>query len=307
MALINCPKCGKSISNTSKACIHCGCGLEICPECGSALSCDTHKCPNCGYVMVQKEEPQKIESENNSKKNEKLPLNQAIAFVQKNNSIFKAIKIWEPIIEILLVIPLMLIPIIAMVLLLLQSSESTFLRAFNDPSLINFADLLQSPEALLFAVLFIPFFSFIIFINIVLPDLKNLLLRKAVNKIGYDIVATHKYFSSVAEYRFTSPDSRNCWFVYMLDNEKDIARNTIILHIAQLIAFPLLFPVSIVIQMINGNILSYMIQGDFGGIVRLFIFLLTFVILVLLLAVPSGIITSYINKKRDAIISQWKK
>lgn len=58
MALINCPECGKEISDKSKACIHCGYPLEEetnkavvyvkCPECGKEVPNDIDNCTYCG-------------------------------------------------------------------------------------------------------------------------------------------------------------------------------------------------------------------------------------------------------------------
>lgn len=68
MALINCPECGKEISEGSKFCIHCGYPLDednntiltvndneydllICPECGHDVSETADICPNCGFSI----------------------------------------------------------------------------------------------------------------------------------------------------------------------------------------------------------------------------------------------------------------
>lgn len=83
MALIQCPNCGKSVSDKAKACPGCGyqliaddaaeAGTIVCEECGSTIpeGCDT--CPNCGCpvqphegqsVLKDKNEPQKVETVN---------------------------------------------------------------------------------------------------------------------------------------------------------------------------------------------------------------------------------------------------
>lgn len=51
MALINCPKCGKQISDKAANCI--GCGVELaairkCEECGEVILPGVAACPNCG-------------------------------------------------------------------------------------------------------------------------------------------------------------------------------------------------------------------------------------------------------------------
>lgn len=66
MALIECPNCGKEISDKAKDCIHCGYNLEehydeiisnnlfpiaICPECKIAITKKSSQCPNCGCPL----------------------------------------------------------------------------------------------------------------------------------------------------------------------------------------------------------------------------------------------------------------
>ena len=52
MALINCPECGKQISDRAKVCVHCGINLQTdytkCPECGSFVSRRKNMCQVCG-------------------------------------------------------------------------------------------------------------------------------------------------------------------------------------------------------------------------------------------------------------------
>ena len=54
MALIECPECGKKISDQAKMCPHCGMPLEktiICPECGEEISSEEKNCPACGFPV----------------------------------------------------------------------------------------------------------------------------------------------------------------------------------------------------------------------------------------------------------------
>lgn len=60
MALIQCPECGKEISDKAKKCVHCGkifvvedvADIKIkCNECGVILSETDEVCPNCGYTV----------------------------------------------------------------------------------------------------------------------------------------------------------------------------------------------------------------------------------------------------------------
>lgn len=51
MAIISCPECGGSISDTVKACIHCGCKINYCKECGSISVGDQSACETCGFVF----------------------------------------------------------------------------------------------------------------------------------------------------------------------------------------------------------------------------------------------------------------
>ncbi len=58
MALIHCPQCGKEISDTIEACIHCGCHLPtVCPECGSIFAGEIAVCTHCGYRLKEAEAP----------------------------------------------------------------------------------------------------------------------------------------------------------------------------------------------------------------------------------------------------------
>ncbi len=72
MAMIQCPECGKEISDKAKKCIHCGKILieeqpEVikCSECGAVLSSTDTECPNCGCPVEKKTEevtkPQQVE------------------------------------------------------------------------------------------------------------------------------------------------------------------------------------------------------------------------------------------------------
>lgn len=72
MAMIECPECGKEISDKAKKCIHCGKILieeqpEVikCLECGAVLSSTDTECPNCGCPVEKKMEeivkPQQVE------------------------------------------------------------------------------------------------------------------------------------------------------------------------------------------------------------------------------------------------------
>lgn len=57
--LINCPECGKEVSDKAKQCIHCGFPFEkeiemidyytVCPECGNKNETDVYTCVYCGH------------------------------------------------------------------------------------------------------------------------------------------------------------------------------------------------------------------------------------------------------------------
>ena len=56
MALIQCPNCGKEISDKAQSCVYCGYifsqeAKKTCPECGNELEQDVSVCPQCGYPM----------------------------------------------------------------------------------------------------------------------------------------------------------------------------------------------------------------------------------------------------------------
>ncbi len=55
MALIQCPQCGKEISDQATQCVHCGYQMgnsqHRCKECGVVLTGNERVCPNCGYPL----------------------------------------------------------------------------------------------------------------------------------------------------------------------------------------------------------------------------------------------------------------
>ena len=70
MALINCPQCGKEISDKASFCPQCGFELTnansekneddnlkvlVCEECGKEISEDENFCPNCGCPITKKD------------------------------------------------------------------------------------------------------------------------------------------------------------------------------------------------------------------------------------------------------------
>ena len=61
MALINCPNCGKEISDKAQKCVYCDYILTpeskiTCPECGNEIDQDATVCPRCGYPIAVAEE-----------------------------------------------------------------------------------------------------------------------------------------------------------------------------------------------------------------------------------------------------------
>ena len=81
MALINCPNCGKEVSDQAASCIHCGAeiptpkpeevdeGPARCPECGTEIQGDEEACQNCGCPLkpiTQESEGAKPEQSENS-------------------------------------------------------------------------------------------------------------------------------------------------------------------------------------------------------------------------------------------------
>lgn len=67
MAIIQCPKCKKEISDKSEKCVHCGYVLisknKFCTECGNELEEETKFCPKCGCPVIKdyKNVPQQVE------------------------------------------------------------------------------------------------------------------------------------------------------------------------------------------------------------------------------------------------------
>lgn len=64
MALINCPDCGKEVSDSAPSCIHCGCVLKVntirCPECGAENSENTKTCAKCGFAFKTENTAQQV-------------------------------------------------------------------------------------------------------------------------------------------------------------------------------------------------------------------------------------------------------
>ena len=50
-AIIQCPECGKEISDQSERCIHCGVPIYVCPKCGNLASGKLKFCPRCGNAV----------------------------------------------------------------------------------------------------------------------------------------------------------------------------------------------------------------------------------------------------------------
>ncbi len=62
MALVNCPICGKSVSDKAEKCVRCGYSLKSrnfirCKECGAILEDDDTICKNCG-CPIEEDEPE---------------------------------------------------------------------------------------------------------------------------------------------------------------------------------------------------------------------------------------------------------
>ena len=67
MAIIDCPFCGKQISDKATECVHCGAAIPVegavgetpdqvaraaCPECGNPVDDGAQACPNCGFPVA---------------------------------------------------------------------------------------------------------------------------------------------------------------------------------------------------------------------------------------------------------------
>ncbi|MBE6584671.1 MAG: zinc ribbon domain-containing protein [Ruminococcaceae bacterium] len=51
MALIKCPECNMTISDTTTQCVHCGYKIIKCIECGNIMPGNAKTCSNCGYEI----------------------------------------------------------------------------------------------------------------------------------------------------------------------------------------------------------------------------------------------------------------
>ena len=73
MALIQCPNCGKEISDKAQSCVYCGCIFsqktkKACPECGNEIDQDATVCPRCGYPIAFEEEEGVVPIQKNKEK-----------------------------------------------------------------------------------------------------------------------------------------------------------------------------------------------------------------------------------------------
>lgn len=85
--MIQCPECGKEISDKARKCIHCGKVLiedkpqtKVCNECGKENSIDVTECAYCGCPFEEVVTPTK-ESNEKSKRNKKKIIIPAVAIV----------------------------------------------------------------------------------------------------------------------------------------------------------------------------------------------------------------------------------
>lgn len=106
MPLINCPNCGKEISDKALACPQCGMNIIkedenkdieelICTDCGAILEKGMDVCPNCGCP---------VESQNGDLKNSADEKPQNVAITSINISLFKKRGFWISIISVIVVV-----------------------------------------------------------------------------------------------------------------------------------------------------------------------------------------------------------
>lgn len=76
MAIIQCPECGKEISDKAKKCVHCGIILaeevlpkKFCSDCGKEVPIDAAECSYCGCPVEDVREENTLNSENGKGKN----------------------------------------------------------------------------------------------------------------------------------------------------------------------------------------------------------------------------------------------
>lgn len=68
MSMIQCPECGREISDKAKACPHCGTPIFVCPECNNVSTGSEGVCPHCGYEHREKAlviQPTQVEVQTN--------------------------------------------------------------------------------------------------------------------------------------------------------------------------------------------------------------------------------------------------
>ncbi len=89
--IINCPECGKPISDSAKSCIQCGFQFKKCEECGKILSRDSKTCTGCGHQFEQKKKSKKKEQTKQeiAFEEEQEKAKKVAAYIHKCNSVFK--------------------------------------------------------------------------------------------------------------------------------------------------------------------------------------------------------------------------
>lgn len=130
MALIKCPECGQSVSNSAGQCVHCGCKFTVCPECGKIYIGMAVICENCGYRFVKKETHVKAKNDTVENDSEIVDSNIVAAWKKRSpldKTVLRAMHIFKYV-AIVLVLGLIVLAIIKYIIWINSDAYEAFLK-----------------------------------------------------------------------------------------------------------------------------------------------------------------------------------
>ncbi len=140
MAIINCPACGKSVSDKGKDCIHCGSLLSVqngqnslndeltCPECGASMPKANERCEVCGCPLhndsAKKPKKEKVKKEKVKKEKPPKKVLSPKEKLEKERRVFNTCSIVALVMSEFLLVVAIVVPIIATVVTINHNTES---------------------------------------------------------------------------------------------------------------------------------------------------------------------------------------
>ena len=255
MALINCPKCQKQISDTVSLCIHCGCQIISCPDCGAAINAEDELCTACGHSFKAQTPP--IPEQPEVPEVDDLPglVSEMKNFKKKSKACkaFTAIKWIFAIISILSILPLA------------TGFAMAILGYIEEDSLILGASL---------ALFLISLSGFsLLFLNSFLSLWESILVKRGIENTEFSIRKTYSEVDSAKLNPFT-----NIVWLYLpiaLVLGSSAKRKGIVAAVFQCI-LPFLAPITVIV-ILGGILISVMFEN-------VWLYLISFVIIIPFLA-----------------------